>query len=344
MVRESEPPNSRRASRIAGVASIVGVVVLLAMVPEAVFSVLAGILIAIFLSTVAGAIARHSPIPYGAALAALVLGGIGALLCAILYLGPQLVEQLSGLAQQLPRALHDVSEHARAWTAQRFGIAIDGFQHADGQSLIAGARGVVTALGAIAAGVIVAVFIGLYGAISPRAYVEAALKLVPPEKRGRAEEIFGEIGKRLGRWMIGRVASMTIVGVASAIALAALKVPLALSLGLLAGTFTFIEYIGAIASAIPPMVLALADEPIKAVWVLVLFTAIHVVDGYLLTPFIVRTAVRFSPAFTISAQALFGALFGVIGLTFASPFVIVCATIIEMLYVEDTIGQRQPAE
>lgn len=343
-MQESEAPNPRRASRIAGVASIVGVVVLLAMVPEAVFSVLAGILIAVFLSTVAGAVARHSPIPYGAALAALIVGGVGAFLFAVLYLGPQLVEQLSGLAQQLPRALHDVMGHVRTWAGQRLGVSFEGLPHPDGQSLIAGARGAVTALGAILAGAIVAAFVGVYGAISPRAYVEAALKLVPPEKRRRAEEIFGELGHRLGRWMIGRVASMVIVGLASAIALSALKIPLALSLGLLAELFTFVEYIGAIASAIPPILLALADEPTRAVWVAVLFTAIHVVDGYVLTPFIVRTAVRFSPAFTISAQALFGALFGVIGLTFASPFVIVCATIIEMLYVEDSIGERQPAE
>lgn len=61
---------------------------------------------------------------------------------------------------------------------------------------------------------------------------------------------------------------------------------------------------------------------------------------YILTPIIARTAVRFPPAYTLALQALFGSLFGILGLTFATPTGIVAVTIIELLYVRDVLGDR----
>jgi predicted PurR-regulated permease PerM len=133
---------------------------------------------------------------------------------------------------------------------------------------------------------------------------------------------------------------MAFVGLASAIGLKLMDIPLALVLGILAGVLAFVEYAGAILSAIPPMLLALSKGPMHAIWVALLFTAIHVVDGYLLTPFVLRKAVRFPPAFTLAAQMLFGAALGVLGLTFATPICVVGVTLIRKLYVEGSLGER----
>jgi predicted PurR-regulated permease PerM len=56
-----------------------------------------------------------------------------------------------------------------------------------------------------------------------------------------------------------------------------------------------------------------------------------------LTPLLARRAVHFPPAYTLAAQTLFGALFGALGLTFATPTCIVAATVVEMLYVRDVL-------
>jgi predicted PurR-regulated permease PerM len=131
---------------------------------------------------------------------------------------------------------------------------------------------------------------------------------------------------------------MAFVGIATATGLYFLHVPLAITLGLLAGVLAFVEYVGAIASAVPPIVLALAHGPMDALWVVVLFTGVHIVEGYFLTPLLARNAVRFPPAFTLAMQLLLGGLFGVLGLTFATPLAVVIVTAIRMLYVEDTLG------
>jgi hypothetical protein len=65
------------------------------------------------------------------------------------------------------------------------------------------------------------------------------------------------------------------IGVTSTLGLLALQVPLPFVNGLLAGLSAFIPYLGAIASVVPPMLLALLDEPWKAAAVLLSYFVIH---------------------------------------------------------------------
>jgi predicted PurR-regulated permease PerM len=328
------------ARAIGWAVACVGAVLLLAFAAEAVFVVFAGLLLSVFLGTLAHWITRHTPLPYWAALMLLVLAGLGATALTLVLAGPSLAEQMARLQEQLPHALQAAVKRVRVWAYGTLGVAPEQLQQAP-RAMAAGAGGALMSSARFIAGAIVAGFVGLYGAANPGAYVRGAMALVPPERRHRAEQVTHELGRRLGRWLVGRAISMLIIGLSSAIALSILRVPLAISLGILAGLLTFVEYLGAVVSSIPPILLAFTESPMKALWVAVLFTAIHVVDGYMITPLIVRTAVRFPPAFTLSMQAIFGALFGVIGVTFATPAAIVGATLIEKLYVEDRLRARE---
>ena len=62
-----------------------------------------------------------------------------------------------------------------------------------------------------------------------------------------------------------------------------------------------------------------------------------------MTPVITRGTVRFPPAFTLGVQLLFGSIFGVMGLTFATPVTVVAVVLVENLYVEDRLGDREAA-
>ena len=127
---------------------------------------------------------------------------------------------------------------------------------------------------------------------------------------------------------------MALVGGFVTIGLLAMKVPLAFPLGLLAGLLTFIEYLGAFASAAPAILLAFTRGPRYAIGTAILFTVAHIIEGYLLTPLLVRTTVKFPPAYTLGAQVLLGAVFGVAGLTFATPVMITATVLVRDLYVE----------
>lgn len=327
-----------RALRVAGTVALVAVGVLLLVLEARVLMVLlAGLLFALALRGVALAITKRVPIPYSAAVGTLALAVVATLALAFYALGAGLLHQTEDLGKQLPAAWDSLLGTLRS----KPGLAplVDRLQHgaapAPGHAdLAAGASGVMEALGAA----IVVFFVGVYGAAQPAAYPRVVLKLVPREHRRRTYVALSRVGTELTRWLAGRAVAMAVVGVLVTAGLLLLRIPMAWALGGLAGLLTFVEYLGAFASAAPAMLVALSRGGTYAIWVAVLFTVAHILEGYVLTPLLVRTTVRFPPAYTLAVQTLLGAVYGVAGLTFATPILIVGTVLVKTLYLERRDG------
>ncbi len=291
------------------------------------FAVFAGALFAIVLRAVATFAAKHTRLPYAATLATLVVLLIGGSVAGVVLLAPRVGEELTKLRQAVPAALHTFA------SSFGYGDLVDqmlgkvGNPGADQLGKIAaGAAATVGTTFELMAGGIICFFVAIYGAADPKTYERAVLALVPLERHKLARGIMSEASSQLERWLLGRLVAMLFVGVSCAIAFLLLRVPLAIPLALLAGILTFVEYFGAIASAVPAMLLAFSNGPLCALWVGVVFTALHVVEGYVLTPLLARNSVRLPPAATLVGQAVFGALVGAIGLTFSTPLLVVAVT------------------
>jgi predicted PurR-regulated permease PerM len=160
--------------------------------------------------------------------------------------------------------------------------------------------------------------------------------------RNRADAVLREIVDVLRWWLIGKILSMILVGVLTTVGLWALDVPLALTFGLLAAALTFIPNFGPVLSVVPPAILALAEDPTRALQVGALYLAIQAVESYAITPLIQRRTVSMPPALTITSRIVLGVLVGGIGLAVATPLTAAAMTAVRMLYVEDLL-ERGPA-
>jgi predicted PurR-regulated permease PerM len=129
---------------------------------------------------------------------------------------------------------------------------------------------------------------------------------------------------------------MVFVGVTTSLAFHFLRLPLALLFGLFAGLLTFVEYAGAVVSAIPPLLFAFAQSPGIALGVAVTYAVLHVVEGYVLTPLLARASVHLPPAVSLGTQALLGTLAGPLGLTFATPLLVVGVSTVEAFRVDES--------
>ncbi len=316
-----------------------GLVVLVLLVryeADALFAIFGGILGALLLKAAAQWLAKKTRIHYVAAVALLVVVGIAGAVALTVVTGSGLVDEAQHLAEQLPAAFNSLVDRFR----HRGLIQTESPPPAP-EVVLHEASGMLRGSFEVIGGLVVVFFIAVYGAFQPEAYRRGLLALVPPARRERAAEVLTVTGNTLTRWLVGRLVAMVFVGVTTTIGLYLLHVPLASGLGVLAGLLAFVEYVGAIASGVPPMLLALASGGLtRALWVILLFTGVHIVEGYVLTPALARKAVHFPSAFTLGAQVLFGAIFGVMGLTFATPTCVVIATLVQMLYIEDVLGER----
>jgi predicted PurR-regulated permease PerM len=305
--------------------------------------IIAGVLLAVFLRGIAGFLSRHTPMgkssSYAIVVAAFILVGIAGF---IFYI-PLAADGIDQLTSQFPQTLQKLAEQLRQYEWGRRLLAhvaqADGWSMftTDTFSRIAGIFS--TALGALTGSLIILV-IGLYLGAEPQVYIHGLVRLFPTRRRQRVREVLSALEYSLDWWLLGRIASMTVVGVLTWLGLVVLQIPMALTLAILAGLLSFVPNVGPILSAIPAILVGLAQSPSTALYVIGLYVAVQTVESYLITPLIQREAVLLPPALVMTMQLVFGLLFGFLGLLVATPLTVILVVLVKMLYLEDRLGEK----
>lgn len=268
------------------------------------------------------------------ALAIATVVGVG-----LWQLGDPLAEQLQGLQQTVPQAWHalqgwlsasgwgrHVLEWFRTWQS---GPGTAGV--ISGISGIAGlASAAVAALGSLA---LIAV-IGFFLALDLPHYRNGLAHLLPPARRPRIMAAVDASGQTLSRWLLGQALLMLIVGVATAVGLMLMGVPMPLALGVIAGVLEFVPFFGPIASGLLAVLVAFSQGPSQALYVAVFFVVLQQVEGNVLVPVIQRRTVQLLPVLGLMGVLVFGTLFGVLGVVFGTPLMVVAMVLVRRLYVQ----------
>ncbi|HEY1769638.1 MAG TPA: AI-2E family transporter [Chthoniobacterales bacterium] len=341
---ESHQLALRSVLTILGVTGIVVIVLyLLRNFASALLLIFAGILFGIFLGGLTNLAMRWLRLPRWLALTVATVALAGAFALFIFVAGPRVAAQTQQLSRQLPDSIPALQKTLRRYD---WGRALLGNLPSLDQihfSMVA-LIGSVTQVFSITAEMIGAIvfifFVGLYLAASPEDYMRPALLLLAAEHRARGREVFEALGRGLGRWLVGRFVTMVSLGALTALALWLLGIPLALVLGVIAGLLLFVPYLGAVAAAIPALLVALIDSPAKVLWVACIYIAVHGFEGYCITPFVQRRAVALPPALLLSVQLLSASLFGLAGVVFSTPLVVVAIVLVQMLYVQGVLGEK----
>ena len=326
----------RSVTLLWGVAAAVVVILLVVRVAaEALLLTFAGVLFAAALRGAATWVARRLRIGVGGALALVLAISALASAAVVVWIVPRVDDQVAMLLERLTRSYTELRAQLEASELGRWVLGSVG--EVERLASVSRAAGVVmSALGMLGAALFVTA-VTIYLASAPRLYTQAVVRLVPPAHRPRAREVLGELARALRRWMYGRIVSMTAVGVTTSLGLWLMGIPLAGTLGVLSGLLGFVPNLGPIASAVPALLIAATVDFNHVLYVGALYLVINIADGYILTPAIEKRAVHLPPAFVIAMQLVFGALFGVLGLTLATPLLACVVVLVHRLYVEDVL-------
>ncbi len=180
--------------------------------------------------------------------------------------------------------------------------------------------------------------------VNPTPYRRVFILAFPAFYRRRVEEILDECETSLVGWIKGTLIDMLVIAVLSYIGLLLLQVPLPLVNAALAGLLEFIPNVGPTLSVIPPALLALTDEPWKAIAVIVLYVVIQQFESLILVPLVMAQQVSLLPVFTILAVVVFASLFGFLGLFLAIPLLIVTQIWLKEVLVKDVLNKWQRKE
>jgi predicted PurR-regulated permease PerM len=93
----------------------------------------------------------------------------------------------------------------------------------------------------------------------------------------------------------------------------------ALLFGAWVGVMELIPYLGPWLGAIPAGIYALVVDPISLIWVTILFLVIHQVEGHVVVPKVMGSALRLHPLLVIFGLLAGGELYGLAGILVALP-------------------------
>jgi predicted PurR-regulated permease PerM len=152
---------------------------------------------------------------------------------------------------------------------------------------------------------------------------------VMPSSRTADDDFPTRVERSVARYVGGQLAFSAIMGTSAAIALWIFGTvgifedgrTLAVFFGLFYGLMELIPYIGPVLGAAPPVLIALFEDPLTAIWLVLLFVALQQLEGHIVAPLVFGRALRINPLLVIFAL-LFGAhLHGIIGALVALPVV-----------------------
>ena len=171
--------------------------------------------------------------------------------------------------------------------------------------------------------------IAYYLLIDGPKWLESLESVVPERFRPGIRDVAYEINQRLGGFIRGELLVIASMSVLHGISFALLGVPYAWLLGLIAGISNIVPY-SPYVTALPLAILLVALEGAGWGWIsaiAITFFMVQKAEGFYFTPVWVGRASKLHPVEVLMALLCFGFAFGVLGLIFAIPLMIICKVI-----------------
>jgi predicted PurR-regulated permease PerM len=319
-------------------------------VRHVIFLFLVALLIALLLNPIVRAVGRVR-IPRGFAVAFVYLVFAFALVAAIGAVGTVVVDQTKTAAKRVDSYFTDVNgRHSRVEADQdvdrfqdwlnthhlssihvqkRGHDLVDRIQKKDvgkyTTKVVDFLEGAAISIGKLLFSAIVVLVVSIYMLLDFPRFARAIDRRFPPHPG--SESLLVRMERSLTSYVKGQALVSLIIGTSAGVGLWVLGVigglphgqKYALVFGAWVAITELIPYLGPWLGSIPPLVYAFVVHPLSAVWVALLFLAIHQVEGHIVVPNVMGSALRLHPLLVIFGLLAGGEIYGLPGALVALP-------------------------
>lgn len=255
---------------------------------------------------------------------------------------PQISKEIPQLQQKIPQAIQDLKSQIKQLP---FGEKLvnelenpSQFLTNNKQAVTSLIQNLFTSVFGVLVDVFIVIVVGFFFLSQPHLYKELVVKAFPLSKRKRAGEVLTYQYRTLKSWLVGKLFDMFVVTLLTTVGLWILGIPLAITLGVIAGLLSFIPNLGPLLAQIPALLIAYTQGTEYVLYVFILYNSIQLIESNLLLPLIQHHMVWIPPALILLSQVLLGIVAGIFGVILAVPLLVLIMVFIKMVYLQDVLG------
>lgn len=159
--------------------------------------------------------------------------------------------------------------------------------------------------------------------------------ILPGTAKSTYAKLLAQCDEVLSAFIRGQLIVMVAIGIVYSVGLWLAGLNFALLVGIIAGLFTIVPYLGFAVGLGLSIIMALVqfDSVIPLLWVLLVFAVGHVLENMILTPLLIGDKIGLHPVAVIFAVLAGGHLLGFVGVLLALPIAAVIMVLIRHFYL-----------
>ena len=172
---------------------------------------------------------------------------------------------------------------------------------------------------------------------------DAIILVFPPKLKERAKEVYENIEKKVGGYVIAQVLSMSTVAILTATGLMTLKVEYAVLLGLIAGLLDIVPIVGPTLALILGVLCAIPQGWVVILLVILIYLAAQWISNNFIRPLVFGKFLDLHPIIIIFAFLIAAQFLGVWGVILSPAIAALLLTLFDELYLK-TINKKEKCE
>jgi predicted PurR-regulated permease PerM len=285
---------------------------------------------------------QRAGLPRGLAIGAVYIGFLAAIVGAAALLANPVGDQIASFRSHVPgyvrSANHSLDDFQRWLDRHHIKVHVKSGGHsalnqlekdvvARSGSVVSFTRDLVSKVVAATFALILVIVISVYMLVYARPIGNMVRRVMPPGDGTPGDDFPTRVERSVARYIGGQLVFSTIMGASAALVLWILGLvglfdagrSYAVFFGIFYGVMELVPFVGPILGGLPPVLVALFQHPISAVWVVIALVALQQLEGHVVAPNVFGRALRINPLLVIFALLFGGELYGVIGALVALP-------------------------
>jgi predicted PurR-regulated permease PerM len=285
---------------------------------------------------------ERTGIPHSLSVVAVYLGLLVAVACIVVLLINSVTTQIQRLQDDVPHLTHqanrrladlqtyldhhNINIHVKKQGHTALETLQKSFLRRSGD-IVSFTRDLVQKLVTGAFALILVVVVSIYMLVYGQGIGRLTRRVMPPSDGTPEDDFPLRVEKAVSSYVRGQLLFSLIMGTTAGVALWIFGMSgifpggstYALFFGAFFGLMELVPYVGPVLGALPPILVALFQDPLTALWVTLLFVALQQLEGHVVAPQVFGHSLRINPILIIFALLFGGEVYGIVGAFVALP-------------------------